>query len=88
MIQYDVPTNISLEDRVKLKDKRNYLADLSATNVSQPVVWFVFDCAGGTDEVMLEGGSLVSAETPFFIKEPDLLLQLPSEKLYFLFNVL
>lgn len=37
---------------------------------------------------MLEGESLVSAETPLFIKEPDLLLQRPSEKLYFLFEVL
>lgn len=35
-----------------------------------------------------KGGSLVSAETPLVIKEPDLLLQLPSEKLYFLFEVL
>lgn len=41
------------------------------------MVGFVFNCARGTDEVMLEG---IFAETPLFIKEPDFLLQLSGEK--------
>lgn len=61
-------TYISLEDMMKLKNRGNYWADLSATNVRQPMYYFAFAVTKEGMRSYWRGKELVSAAMPLLIK--------------------